>query len=115
MKRPFAASFAWYPLARSYVSRFSNATSVTRGMPRTFTKWQLPQLWYSRRAIVSGMDRQSRANHCRLETVGDFRRASWAVARSSTEAARCAQARPKGPIGTPPSPRALTKIQLKQR
>jgi hypothetical protein len=75
MKRPFAASFAWYPLARMYVSRFSNATSVTRGMPRTFTKWQLPQLWYSRRAIVSGMDRQSRANHStavlrRLATSG---------------------------------------------
>jgi hypothetical protein len=30
-------------------------------MPRTFTKWQLPQLWYSRRAIVAGfMDRESR-------------------------------------------------------
>jgi hypothetical protein len=48
------------PLVRPYVSRFSNATSDTRGMPRTFTKWQLPQLWYSRRAIVAGfMDRQS--------------------------------------------------------
>jgi hypothetical protein len=32
------------PLVRPYVSRFANATSDTRGMSRTFAKWQLPQL-----------------------------------------------------------------------
>ena len=90
------------PLVRPYVSRFSNATSDARGMPRTFTKWQLPQLWYSRRAIVAGfMDRQSRPTRCCLE-VGDFRQASLAVARSSAEAPLRTGSPPKGTIGTPP-------------
>jgi hypothetical protein len=55
------------PLVRPYVSRFANATSDNRGMPRTFMKWQLPQLWYSRRAIVAwGLGIANRGQSCRL-------------------------------------------------
>jgi hypothetical protein len=40
--------------ARRCVGRSSNVTIVNRGMPQTLMKWQLPQLWYCRRAIVAG-------------------------------------------------------------
>ena len=103
MIRPFAASFACYPLVPRYVSRFSNATSDTRGMPRTFTKWQLPQLWYSRRAIVPGFTDCHRAQPRCCVGVGDF----WQVPRPSRAPLQKPRAAPRaartiGPTGKPP-------------